>query len=183
MTTPQPTDGAPIIRWFAPLDPPLPPLTEEARHHVEEVLGLRLPQAYLDLLEEQNGGAIDEVACPLDDVPGTIRGYVEDGAVTLTGLFGVAVEDRYGSILESPSLCREWGLPEGLVLIDGDGHTWVALDGRGDGEPRVVFVVSEPLTVVRLAETFREFLGRLRPMVWRDDKKCPPPVDKASPAP
>ncbi|MGY3215794.1 hypothetical protein ACVWWV_000296 [Bacillus sp. TE9122W] len=32
--------------------------------------------------------------------------------------------------MDSAYLIKEWELPEGLVLISGDGHTWVAMDYR-----------------------------------------------------
>jgi hypothetical protein len=52
-------------------------------------------------------------------------------------------------ILATAYLVREWGLPSGVVLLDGDGPTWIALDYRScgsAGEPSVVWLDVDGVT-------------------------------------
>ena len=66
-------------------------------------------------------------------------------------------------------MTREWGLPQGLVLLDGDGHTWTALDYRsGAGEPSVVGLELEAGDELLIASSFDELLDSLRPDVEFD---------------
>ena len=43
-------------------------------------------------------------------------------------------------------MTTEWGLPQDVVLLDGDGHTWIALDYRTDPHAVEPAVVSQRLT-------------------------------------
>ena len=58
---------------------------------------------------------------------------------------------------------QEWDLPPGLLLFDGDGHLWLALDYRNcQEEPPVVCVISDGPHVIPVAPSFAEFLRGLR---------------------
>ena len=39
-------------------------------------------------------------------------------------LYGIRTETN---ILDSPAIIKELDLPENIILISGDGHTWIAL--------------------------------------------------------
>ena len=88
----------------------------------------------------------------------------------MSSIFGVPAVGDEGShgtgsgILCTAYMTREWGLPQGLVLLDGDGHTWTALDYRsGAGEPSVVWLDVEAGDELLIASSFDELLNSLRP--------------------
>src|SRR5690606_37330797 len=52
--------------------------------------------------------------------------------------------DTYLSVFDSSRLTVEWGLPKELVLLEGDGHTWIALDYRKSTEgPTVIAIATD----------------------------------------
>ncbi|WP_409351163.1 SMI1/KNR4 family protein [Viridibacillus arvi] len=130
------------------------PLTEELLVKTEENLGHKLPRAYVKLLNEQNGGELRTNACPL----------VEDNTygemfVEVTYLFGIG---ENSSLNNTQYFIKEWGLPEKIVLINGEGHTWIALDYSNDVEqPSVIFIDTEENEITRLAPTFEQFIAAL----------------------
>ena len=63
-------------------------------------------------------------------------------------------------------MTQEWGLPSGLVLLNGDGHRWIALDYRESGPnapPTVVWVNVDRDEDIQLAENFAAFREQLKP--------------------
>lgn len=50
---------------------------------------------------------------------------------TVNGIPPVGDDDS--GILMTAFMTAEWGLPDGLVLLAGDGHWWIALDDRASG--------------------------------------------------
>ena len=71
-------------------------------------------------------------------------------------------EDR--SIFHSASLVETWGLPEKLILIDGDGHTWLALDYRESAKnPKVIVIESDTSNSLVVAHSFQAFIQSLFP--------------------
>jgi hypothetical protein len=120
-----------------------------------------LPAALVDLLRVRNGGGVHQtrrrypISQPTswahDHVPvPTVMGIGDDGS----GL----------SITDTPYLVQEWGLPEPVVLLTGDGHWWIALDYRASGphgEPSVTWFDTELGTELELAPDFRTFVGGL----------------------
>ena len=69
-------------------------------------------------------------------------------------------------MLDTPYLVQEWDIPTPVVLLDGDGHTWVALDYRAcgpAGAPAVTWFDVELERELPLAPDFRSFVERLRP--------------------
>jgi hypothetical protein len=138
-----------------------PPLTAEAVRHAEEVLGVRLPEALLELLRVQNGGTVvsERSAFPTDEETSWAPDHVP-----FDSLMGIGTAGRALTLLDTPYLVREWGLPSPVVLLTGDGHTWVALDYREcgpDGEPSVVWLDVDEEAELTLAPDFRSFLDEL----------------------
>lgn len=83
-------------------------------------------------------------------------------------LFGIGPAEQFAALtlLQTPYLVREWDLPTPVVLLSGDGHTWVALDYRTRGrqrEPSVVWIDNERGHEVQLAPSFRAFVELLGP--------------------
>lgn len=136
----------------------LPQLTEDAIQRAEQILGVKLPESYLQVLKVQNGGSVRYNTHP-SPVP------------TLEAVDHVPFDHIKGigeakGIVESPYFIEEWELPNHLVLLCGDGHWWVALDYRvcgPQGEPSVVYVgvETDPIEDVQLAPSFAVFLDGL----------------------
>ncbi|MEU3746480.1 MULTISPECIES: SMI1/KNR4 family protein [Streptomyces] len=140
-----------------------PPLTDTAVQDAERRLGVRLPASLLEVLQVRNGGAVAESwnAFPTD-VP---TSWSEDH-VPFDDLMGIGRHEDQLSLLDTPYLVEEWGLPSPLVLLSRDGHCWIALDYRAcgrDGEPSVTWFDVEEGMELPLAPDFRTFVERLAP--------------------
>lgn len=69
--------------------------------------------------------------------------YLSGGnRVMVDRIFGVVGEED-DTIFCTASMIAEWGLPEDLVLLDGDGHCWLAFDYRSKRiDPPVIVIES-----------------------------------------
>ncbi|WP_077489824.1 SMI1/KNR4 family protein [Sinomonas mesophila] len=140
-----------------------PPLTPDLVDRAERSLGLHLPHAYLDLLQQRNGGVPRKRCYPTQFPTSWAPTHFEVSAVLgLGGRLGVDAEEGQGSA----DLIREWGYPDlGVVVCDtpSRGHDTVMLDytecGK-DGEPRVVYVDEDRVPRV-IASSFSDFLQTL----------------------
>jgi hypothetical protein len=77
---------------------------------------------------------------------------------------GIGRRDGMTSLLDTPYLVEEWGMPAPLVLLSGDGHCWIGLDYRAcgrDGEPSVTWFETDLDAVLVLAGDFRSFVEGL----------------------
>jgi hypothetical protein len=77
---------------------------------------------------------------------------------------GIGRRDGMTSLLDTPYLVEEWGLPAPLVLLSGDGHHWVGLDYRTcerDEEPSVTWFETDLDAELVLAADFRSFVEGL----------------------
>ncbi|PRS12174.1 SMI1/KNR4 family protein [Bacillus pumilus] len=127
-------------------------INEKGIAKAEKKLGVTLPDTYKKLILEQNGGYTLLNAFPTDQP----NGWAEDH-VSFDHLRGIAKDE---GIMDSDYLIEEWELPEGLVLICGDGHTWIALDYRETKEhPPVHYFDLEDETDFKLADSFDELLA------------------------
>jgi hypothetical protein len=129
----------------------LEPLTDD----VLRALGVTLPEEYVALLRLRNGGSVADPFRAFELPPGT-RG---DTYAELRSLNGIGPD----SASENAYLTTEWEMPAELVLLDGDGHTWIALDYRAGGAPSVVWYDNELDQDIQLAADFRAFVEGLRP--------------------
>ncbi|SEP95578.1 SMI1/KNR4 family protein [Lentzea albida] len=136
------------------------PLTDEAVREAEALLGVRLPEALLDLLRVQNGGT---VADEWSAFPTTEPTSWAPDHVPFDSLMGIGTAEGTLSLLDTPYLVEEWGLPSPVVLLTGDGHTWIALDYREPGEPSVVWLDAEDESELQLAPDLGTFLTGLVP--------------------
>lgn len=139
-----------------------PPLTDSAVREAEKVLGVRLPEALLELLRVQNGGPVAEerAAFPMT----TPTSWAPDH-VPFDTLMGIGPNAL--SLLDTPYLVGEWELPSPVVLLTGGGHWWIALDYREcgvDGEPSVVWLDTDDGSELALAPDLRAFFGGLVPL-------------------
>ncbi|RFU70953.1 SMI1/KNR4 family protein [Peribacillus saganii] len=146
----------------------LKPLTAEMVKKAEEELKIKLPESYIKILKEQNGGYIKFDAHPSD----TPNSWADDH-VNVEHILGIGEED---GILESSYLIEEWDLPDNVVLISGDGHSWIALDYRKTKEePPVIFIDTDSEQIFELAPNFHSFLNGLT--IWEDDMDLDEPPE------
>ncbi len=142
----------------------LEPLSDEAVKIAEETLNIKLPISYINILKQQNGGYIKFNAHPTD-VPTSWA----DNHVNVDHLFGIGLGKEKG-ILDSEYLIKEWGLPKNVVILAGDGHSWIALDYRKrKAEPSVIYIDVEENQVIRLAKSFEEFINGL--VVYNEEEE------------
>ncbi|WP_308406774.1 SMI1/KNR4 family protein [Streptomyces sp. AC555_RSS877] len=137
------------------------PLMDEMVREAERALGVRLPSALLDLLRIQNGGI---VASDHDAFPTSQPTSWSEDHVPFDSLMGIGRRDGMTSLLDTPYLVEEWGMPAPLVLLSGDGHYWIGLDYRTcgrDGEPSVTWFETDLATEFILAGDFCSFVEGL----------------------
>ncbi|MCF3105750.1 SMI1/KNR4 family protein [Streptomyces roseoverticillatus] len=137
------------------------PLTDEMAREAARVLDVTLPSALLDLLKVQNGGI---VAAGHDAFLTRQPTSWSEDHVPFADLMGIGRRDGMTSLLDTPYLVEEWGLPAPLVLLSGDGHYWIGLDYRicgRDGEPSVTWFETDLEGELVPADDFRSFVEAL----------------------
>ncbi|MCC8308225.1 SMI1/KNR4 family protein [Bacillus amyloliquefaciens] len=142
--------------WEATEEDPykLDSVTEEMIKHIENKLNIILPESYKKLILKQNGGMINYNAFPT-----TVQNSWAEDHIEFDYLLGLG-EDP--GILDSSYLIKEWDLPENILLIHGDGHTWVAMDYREtNSNPPIHYFDVETDQDFKLATSFDEFLSKL----------------------
>ncbi|ARK30215.1 SMI1/KNR4 family protein [Halalkalibacter krulwichiae] len=128
-------------------------LTDEKISEVERHLHVRLPRGYIELMKQQNGGEL------------AFR-YVlfEDGdAAIIPYLYEVEIDHGIGLSSVFIDECR---LPDKLVLLTGDLHSWLALDYREKSNPSVVYITESETESGKwdehpLADSFDQFTTKL----------------------
>ncbi|MEQ0564546.1 SMI1/KNR4 family protein [Amycolatopsis sp. NEAU-NG30] len=128
--------------------------TDDTLAAAERELGVRLPAELAELLRLRDGGT---VAAHCDAFPTREPTSWSETHVPFELLNGIA------SLLDSAYLIGEWDLPERLVLLSGDGPTWIGLDYRRSPVPAVTWFDADFGTELALAPTFREFAEGLVP--------------------
>ncbi|WP_426052509.1 SMI1/KNR4 family protein [Bacillus sp. DC4300-2b2] len=140
-------------------------ISEAEISKAEKKLGVTLPGTYKKLILEQNGGYTIHNAFPTTHS----NSWAEDH-IQFNHLLGIAEDE---GIMDSAYLIKEWELPEGLVLINGDGHTWVAMDYRKTKEnPAIHYFDVEMEEDFKLADSFDEFVERLYTVEYTVDEEA-----------
>ncbi|WP_321999358.1 SMI1/KNR4 family protein [Bacillus pumilus] len=140
-------------------------INEKEIAEAEKKLGVTLPDTYKKLILEQNGGYIVHNAFPTTQP----NSWSEDH-IQFTHLRGIAEDD---GIMESEYLIEEWELPKGLILINGDGHTWVAMDYRKTKEnPPIHYFDLEMEEDFKLADSFDELIKGLYTVEYIVDEEA-----------
>lgn len=130
------------------------PINAKIVEKAEEELMVKLPESYIKILKEQNGGYIN-----YDSYPTKFPTSWADDHINVDFIRGIGGEE---SILESDYLIKEWGLPKRVVLISGDGHTWIAFDYRNANEnPPIILIDHDGEEISELAPNFKSFLEGL----------------------
>lgn len=149
------------VIWSVPAYLPYlqPPLVAAAVAQVEEQLGVSLPESYLALLAQQNGGYV-RLTLP-DSVHGLIWGIGPHFPNIGMDHWWKEQADGGGDqwLPADPAL---------LVPFDGDGHWHLCFDYRERGphaEPAVGYIDLESEHEEEIAGSFTEFLAMLRPSI------------------
>ena len=137
------------------------PPTAELINSVEQELGYKLPDSYIKLIKQQNGGIPANTFSPVGG----------DSAKAITGIFGID-RNKPNSVcgeVGSQFMIDEWGYPAiGVAICDcpSAGHDMVFLDYRECGplgEPKVVHIDQESnYKITQLAENFEAFIRGLK---------------------
>ncbi|WAT82491.1 SMI1/KNR4 family protein [Bacillus safensis] len=140
-------------------------ISEAEISKAEKKLGVTLPDTYKKFILEQNGGYTIHNAFPTTHS----NSWAEDH-IQFNHLLGIAEDE---GIMDSAYLIKEWELPEGLVLINGDGHTWVAMDYRKTKKnPAIHYFDVEMEEDFKLADSFDEFVERLYTVEYTVDEEA-----------
>ncbi|KAA0139746.1 SMI1/KNR4 family protein [Gimesia chilikensis] len=137
-------------------------LTGTMLSDAESRLNVRFPADYVSALREKNGGTTlgEYIPLPKQEIPSHLAPYVDHGHISITGINGIG--NSHGSVLKTEYMTEEWKLPGGFVLLDGDGHTWIAFDYRNTkSEPAIVFLESESGDTLYVAQNFSQLFSNL----------------------
>ncbi|MED4129833.1 SMI1/KNR4 family protein [Shouchella miscanthi] len=146
-------------------------LEDKAVKYVEQYFHVKLPQAYISILKEQNGGYLSTNKFPYSPE--------ENEHIEIEFLYGVSSNKNEG-ILQSSYFIKEWGLPNNIVLISGSGERWICLDYRSVNEnPPIIFIDVELELVEQIATSFDSFIkdlyrdkhnNNIQDVVFEDDQ-------------
>lgn len=135
-------------------------LTDAMVKNAEKKFGVKLPNTYIDLCKIQNGGYITN-----QDFPTTVPTSWAEDHVNVEYINGIEDGIEEEGILSSSYYIEEWELPKDIILICGDGHTWIAMDYRHTNEePPIIFIDlewAEDIFILELAPNFKTFLEGL----------------------
>ncbi|MFE7711777.1 SMI1/KNR4 family protein [Streptomyces sp. NPDC057486] len=137
------------------------PLTGRAVGEAERLLNVTLPDSLLGLLRNQNGGQVSDSR---NAFPTSRPTSWSADHVPFDSVMGIGHRERTLSMLDSPYLVEEWGLPTAVVLVSGDGHYWIGLDYRTcgrHGEPSVAWFDADDNSELVLAPDFHSFIKGL----------------------
>lgn len=154
--------------WYSAYQPNVD-LTPEIIQKAAATLGVKLPIAYINLLNIQNGGETQGLVCPT-----TVKTSWADNHVSVEELFGIDLLDGKDetaprdtsefNILDSIIFTKEWGLPEKQIVLCGDRNGCITLDYRNSVDnPVVTWLDIEMKEDIQLAENFSAFLNKLVP--------------------
>ena len=152
-----------------------PPLNQAMIAGVQAALGgLSLPQSYLELARQQNGGLLQRRYFVLPYSVAELEAQLAQGQdpelayVTLTNIFGIGATTPWSLCGEfgTAFMVSKWGYPNLGAVIAGCsdfGHSMVWLDYQGSSEPSVVLVQKDLDFRKRvLAPSFAAFIAQLK---------------------
>lgn len=141
------------------------PPTAELIAKVEGELGYMLPESYIWLMKQHNGGVPVNTCFPTN----MATSWAEDH-IAITGIMGIGYNKSYSLCgdLGSQFMIEEWGYPNiGVAICDcpSAGHDMIFLDYREcgpQGEPKVVHIDQEgDYEITILADNFEDFIRGL----------------------
>jgi hypothetical protein len=138
----------------------------ELRIKLEQELGYKLPNSYVKLMEEHNGGTPNKNCYLMNEKTSWANDHIQ-----IEGIWSFGVKKMYsiGGEYGSKYMIQEWEYPEiGIIICDTPdaGHTVVMLDYRKCGkigEPEIVYVDTEDDNKITfVAKNFEIFILGLK---------------------
>jgi hypothetical protein len=142
------------------------PLTLAAVERAEAVTGVRFPREYLELLEVQNGGSVDDA---FNAFPSERPTSWADDHVPFDTLAGIGPHDSWPSVT-----ARLPAFPTGVLYLTGDVHINIVLDYRTGDVPSVAWLDLECDEQFTLALDFRMFIEGLVPVADFPEEELEP---------
>ena len=148
--------------------------TEALINEIEDELGYKLPESYVFLMKQQNGGIPVNTCFPTQEPTSWA-----DNHVAIRSIMGIGHDKEYAicGALGSQFRIDEWGYPPlGIAICDcpSAGHDMIFLDYRecgSKGEPKVVHIDQEQdYKITFLADTFEDFIRGLEHWEVYDDE-------------
>jgi len=140
-------------------------LTDEKILSVENELGYKLPESYIEFMRFQNGGMPNLTCFPTNEPTSWAENHV-----AISGFYAIGRDKPYSLCGDSGNkfMIEDWEYPEiGIYICDcpSAGHDLILLDyskcGK-DGEPEVVHVDQEDdYKITFLAKDFETFVKGL----------------------
>ncbi|KZZ85760.1 SMI1/KNR4 family protein [Bacillus sp. SJS] len=131
------------------------PISDAAISLAEKRLGVKLPPSYKELLKVKNGGTLNFPKFFLEEK--------DKQRITIPEINGIDFEGEKG-ILASKHWIKECGLPDHIIILWGDYHSWIALNYEETTEhPTVVYFYTdyENWSQIQIAKDFDRFLKKL----------------------
>ncbi|WP_419810339.1 SMI1/KNR4 family protein [Bacterioplanoides sp.] len=133
--------------------------TDEAFNYFKEKYGFNLPKEYISLQEVEHGSTFK---LPPSNSQCIQYYFGEDFYVT--GDIAKVDPNADYSIYDSANSGWEWGVPDYCIAIEGDGHTWLALDYSASSKsPSVVVIETDDNNSLTVATSFSDFVSALLP--------------------
>ncbi|MGR9049639.1 SMI1/KNR4 family protein [Halobacillus faecis] len=125
-------------------------IDDQIIHAFEKELNLKLPLSYKGILQNQNGGIIKYNSIHASSFPeGEV--YIE-----INHIYGIG----HPGLLDSPYLIKEWDLRQNILVFNGEGNAWFALDYTSE-PPHVIYIDADSKEVIKVASSFGHFLKKL----------------------
>lgn len=129
-------------------------LLEEDIQLAEAYFGVKLPDDYIKLLKIQNGGTLICNALPI-----ALNRWGGDDYLEIDNLRGI---NKDKGIMETDYFKQEWGISKSnIILISGDGQSWIALDYNLGADPKVIYIETDTERITQIYDTFQEFINHL----------------------
>lgn len=139
--------------------------TPEEIDAAERTLGIRFPRLLREWYGKVQGG--QAARGPRFDYPHARLGVIPETVAAFLPITQVPGRERSEPSIQTVTawLAVDDQLPVGVVpIIDSLGGNYVCLDGRtGSPDPPVVYFDHEQEDVIRLADSFDQFVANLRP--------------------
>ncbi|MEC2055943.1 SMI1/KNR4 family protein [Peribacillus psychrosaccharolyticus] len=145
------------------------PINDRILKKSENLLNIRFPQSFIDLMKIQNGGGLNYPYFILPAEETESIPYEE--RVKLSYILPLHFENDDLSILSSDELLKEVDLPTGFIVLWTDFHYWVVLDYRKTKDnPSVMFIAEDFSALdsetkeweyIKIADSFDEFLEKI----------------------
>lgn len=159
------------------------PMNEEVVKKAENVLGVRLPKSYIELLHQQNGG---ELTYPYFELEFKDEEELFTRREEIRYIEGICLENDDISIMSSKELLEEElferdGIPvlsNEFVVVWTDYHHWLVLDYRTTKDNPPVLYIFEDYSgdgitwdSRKIGNSFDEFSAKLFRLPYVDPKK------------